>query len=232
MFSAWGAFVYRHRRIVAALSIVVAILAVPFAGMAQGVLSSGGWLVKGSESAQVADRIAQDFGGGRSSMIVLLRSTDGQPADSDAVQDKVDAALATLPDPEAVDNVITYRSSGNDERFVSTDGTATYAIVLLEVSDEQSIDMVDDIRAAIQPQDGVSYQLTGYGPLAGDANAQSEEDLQTAEIVSFPLAAIILLLVFGSVIAAALPLLVAFMLTIPTTLALIYVVGSTTEMSI
>ncbi len=232
MFSAWGAFVYRHRRIVAILSIVVAVLAVPFAGMAQGVLSSGGWLVTGSESSQVADRIAQDFGGGRSSMIVLLRSTDGQPADSDAVQDKVDAALATVADNENVDNVITYRTSGNDERFVSNDGTATYAIVLLEATDEESIDLVDDIRAAIQPQDGLSYQLTGYGPLAGDANAQSEEDLRTAEIVSFPLAAIILLLVFGSVIAAALPLIVAFVLTIPTTLALIYIVGSNTEMSI
>ena len=68
MFSAWGAFVYRHRRIVAILSIVVAVLAVPFAGMAQGVLSSGGWLVTGSESSQVADRIALDFGGGRSSL--------------------------------------------------------------------------------------------------------------------------------------------------------------------
>ena len=58
------------------VQIVVAVLAVPFAGMAQGVLSSGGWLVKGSESSQVADRIAEAFGGGRSSMIVLLRSID------------------------------------------------------------------------------------------------------------------------------------------------------------
>ena len=104
-------------------------------------------------------------------MIVLLRSTDGQAADSDAVQDKVDAALAAVADNESVDNVITYRTAGNDERFVSNDGTATYAIVLLEATDEESIDLVDDIRADIAPQEGLSYQLTGYGPLAENTAA-------------------------------------------------------------
>ena len=236
MFSAWGAFVYRHRRIVALLSIVAALASLPFAAQASGVLSNGGWLVTGSESAVVSDRLSQDFGAGRSSLIILMRKAESfagfAPITDAQFQDAVERSMATLRSDERVDDVITYGTAGNDKRFISKDGSATYAIVLLEATDEESIDLVDDLRAEIQPQPELTYALTGYGPLAGDANAQSEEDLRRAEIVSFPLAALILLLVFGSIVAAALPLVVAFLLTIPFTLSLIFVVGSRTEMSI
>jgi RND superfamily putative drug exporter len=236
LFSAWGAFVYRHRRIVALLSIVAALASLPLAAQASGVLSNGGWLVKGSESAVVSDRLSHDFGAGRSSLIVLMRKAESfagfAPITDAQFQDAVEKSLATLRTDERVDDVITYRSAGNDTRFVSNDGQATYAIVLLEATDEESIDLVGDLRSEIHQQPELTYALTGYGPLAGDANAQSEQDLRTAELVSFPLAALILLLVFGSVVAAALPLVVAFLLTIPTTLALIFIVGSRTEMSI
>jgi len=231
LFSAWGAFVYRHRRIVALLSVAFALVSLPLAGQASGVLSSGGWLVRGSESAVVGDRLADEFDGGRSSLIILMRSGDGERADSNAVQDKVDASVATLRAAATVGDVITYRSSGNDERFVSYDGSATYAIVVLEATDEESIDLVDDLRAEIQQQPGLTYQLTGYGPLADDANAQSEEDLQKAEIVSLPLAFLILFAVFGAVLAGLLPILVAG-LAIPTTMGMIFIVGQQTEMSI
>jgi len=40
----WGAFVYRHRRIVALIALVVAVAALPFASRASGKLTSGGWL--------------------------------------------------------------------------------------------------------------------------------------------------------------------------------------------
>jgi RND superfamily putative drug exporter len=231
LFSAWGAFVYRHRRIVALLSVAFALVSLPLAGQASGVLSSGGWLVRGSESAVVGDRLADEFDGGRSSLIILMRAGNGERADSAAVQDRVDASVAQLRSNEDVREVITHRSAGGDSRFISNDGSATYAIVLLDATDEESIDLVNDLRAQIQHQPGLTYQLTGYGPLAGDANEQSEEDLRNAEIVSLPLALVILLVVFGSVLAAFLPLLVAG-LAIPTTVGMIFLVGQQTEMSI
>ncbi|MEX2547417.1 MAG: MMPL family transporter [Chloroflexota bacterium] len=231
MFSAWGAFVYRHRRAVALSSFAFAlVIGGLFAGQASGVLSSGGWLVRGSESAIVGDQLAEDFDGGRSTMIALFRA-DGADAASDDVQDKVAASLSSLTTETFVSDVVTYREAGNDPRFISNDKTKTYAIIVLDTTDEESIDQVGHVRDLIIPQPGLAYQLTGYGPLAGDANAQSEEDLRNAEIVSLPLALIILLAVFGSVLAAGLPLLVAG-LAIPTTVGMIYLVGSQTEMSI
>jgi RND superfamily putative drug exporter len=230
LFSAWGAFVYRRRRAVALVSLAVALLFFPLAGLASGVLSSGGWLVQGAESSEVTDRLDSQFDEGRSSMIAVFR-TNGEDAASDDVQNRVAASLSPLLTETFVRGLVGYREAGNDGRFISRDGTATYAVILLEATDEESIDQVGHIRDLIIPQPGLTYQLTGYGPLAGDANAQSEEDLQNAEIVSLPIALLILLAVFASVVAAGLPLLVAG-LAIPTTLGLVFVVGQITEMSI
>ena len=87
------------------------------------------------------------------------------------------------------------------------------------------------LREKIQPPAGYTYQLTGYGPLTVESAEQSEKDLQRAELVSLPIAAVVLLLVFGSVLAAGTPLFVAG-LAIPASLALIYLVAQQVEMSI
>ncbi len=231
MFSAWGAFVYRHRRLVVLLSLLAALASLPLAGQAGGVLSSGGWLVGGSESALVAERLASDFQQGQSSLIVVLRTTDGSRTDTPEVLDKVDQTVAALVDDANVQGVFGFRAAGDDPRFLSFDGAATYLIVLLNTTDEGSIDLVDGLRAKIRPQPGLTYQLTGYGPLAGDANAQSEEDLRRAEALSLPLAMLILVVVFGSLLAAGLPMLIAG-LAVPSSLALIFLAAQQTEMSI
>jgi RND superfamily putative drug exporter len=77
----------------------------------------------------------------------------------------------------------------------------------------------------------MTYQLTGYGPLTLESAEQSERDLQRAETVSLPIAAIVLILVFGTLLAAGMPLLVAG-LAIPTSLGLVYLVAQQVEMSI
>ncbi len=119
----------------------------------------------------------------------------------------------------------------HDPRFVSTDGQSTYAVIQLNVTDEQSVDLVDGIRSELVAPAGFSYQLTGYGPITKDAAALSEKDLARAETVSLPIVALILILVFASLIAASMPLLVAG-LAIPTTLGLIYFVSREIEMSV
>jgi len=97
--------------------------------------------------------------------------------------------------------VIGYADTG-DRRFISNDGDAAYVVIQLTLSDEDSVGAVDELRAAITPPAGYTYQLTGYGPITKDSAVQSEEDLQKAEVVSLPIAALVLILVFASVVAA------------------------------
>ena len=231
MFSRWGAFVYRHRRPVALIALVIAIASSFLAVKASSALSSGGWLDTNSESAQVAERLDTDFGTGKSSMIALFRSdTPGADATSAAFQGAIATTTAGLKGNPDVSGVVGYAQTG-DRRFISTAGDAAYVVIELTVPDEASVGAVDGIRADLTPPAGYSYQLTGYGPLTQDGAAQSEKDLRQAEIVSLPIAALVLILVFASIVAAGMPLLVAG-LAIPSTMALIYIVAQHVSMSI
>ena len=234
MFSRWGAFVYRHRRPVAILAIVLAVASATLATRTADALSAGGWLDTDAESAVVSDRLAVEFGAGRSSLIALFRAdaATSPPADatSPSFQAAIGEALADIRADGRVSGIVGFAETG-DRRFISRAGDAAYVVIELDMTDEASVDVVQEMRERIRPPAGTTYQLTGYGPITLDAARQSEEDLQRAEVVSLPIAAIILILVFASVIAAGMPLLVAG-LAIPSSLALIYLVAQGVEMSV
>jgi RND superfamily putative drug exporter len=231
VFSRWGAFVYRFRRPVALLAVVVAVAAGSLATQTSSVLSSGGWLDLSSESADVSARLDTQFGAGKSALIAVFRADQpGADAASPAFQDAIATSVAGLAGDSRVSDVVGYAET-HDSRFISKAGDAAYVVIQLDLTDEDSVAAVDDIRGAIDPPAGYSYQLTGYGPITKDSAEQSEEDLQKAEVVSLPIAALVLILVFASVVAAGMPLLVAG-LAIPSSLALIYLVAQQVEMSI
>ncbi len=190
----------------------------------------GGW-TRIPKSAEVAARLDEDFGSGKSSMIALFRAdAAGADATSPEFQGAIAATTAGLADDPDVSGVIGYAETG-DTRFISTAGDAAYVVIELTVDDEGSVEAVDGIREDLTAPAGYSYQLTGYGPITKDGAEQSEKDLQQAEIVSLPIAAFVLVLVFASIVAAGMPLLVAG-LAIPSTMALIFVVAQQVEMSI
>ncbi len=231
MFHRWGAFVYRFRRPVLVLTILLAVASLTLASQTAGALSSGGWLDTDAESADVSERLDVEFGAGRSSMIALFRSDDpAADATSPAFQSAVGSAVAELAADPRVSGVVGFAETG-DRRFISTAGDAAYVVVELEMTDEESVEIVDDVRELIAPPAGYGYRLTGYGPITLDSAEQSEQDLIRAETVSLPIVAIVLILVFASVVAAGMPLLVAG-LAIPSSLALIYLVAQQVEMSI
>jgi RND superfamily putative drug exporter len=230
MFSRWGAFVYRFRRPIVLLTVLLAIGSLTLATRASDELSSGGWLDPTSESATVAQRLDTEFGAGKSSMIAVFTSPGGADATSPAVQQEIAASLADVTKDTHVTGIVGYAQT-RDRRFISTSGTAAYTLIELNVSDEASVEIVDSIRSAIHEPAGLNVRLTGYGPITKDSAEASERDLQRAESVSLPFAALILVLVFASLVAAGMPLLVAG-LAIPSTLGLVYLVAQQVEMSI
>ena len=230
MFGRWGALVYRFRRPIVLLTIVLAVASLGLASQASGELSSGGWLDRGSESARVADRIAAEYGTGRSSLIVLFRAGPGVDAASAAFQAQVHQSLVALAADGRVAGIVGYAET-HQPRFIARDGNDAYVVVQLNATDEESVTQFEGLRAEVVPPPGVQVEFTGYGPLTLDSSHQSEVDLQQAETVSLPVALIILVAVFGSVLAAGLPLLVAG-LAIPSALALVWMVAQRVEMSI
>jgi uncharacterized membrane protein YdfJ with MMPL/SSD domain len=230
MFVRWGRFVYRRRRWVAAAAVLVAVASFGFAARASSVLSTGGWYDPSSESQQVVQRLAADFGQGGGNAIVLFQAPGRADAASPAFQAQVQSALDRVGADPRVASIVGFAQTGST-RFISTAGDATWVLINLNMSQDQAINAVDGIRSEISTPPGMTVQLTGNAALSAATSAQSETDLSRAESVSLPIALVILLLVFGSLVAAGLPLFVAG-LTIPTTLAIVWLLAQHLTMSI
>ena len=230
LFSRWGAFVYRFRRPIALVTVVLALGSATLATRVTDSLVSGGWTDPHSESAAVSARLATDFGAGRGSLVALFQGDAASDARSAAFQQMIATSLARLAADPIADGVVGFAET-HDARFISTDGHAAYAVVRLTITDEQSANEMSKIRSLIDRPAAATLKLAGVGPFTEDQAHQSEKELVQAETVSAPFLLLILLAVFASVIAAGLPLLVAG-LAIPTTLAGVYLVAQTTELSI
>jgi RND superfamily putative drug exporter len=93
-----------------------------------------------------------------------------------------------------------------DPNLISDDGDTAYAIVGLSLGPEESQRIVPDFEAALVPQEEVRMSVTGAGASYRDIETASQRDLRRAEVIVFPIALVALLLVFGSVVAALMPL--------------------------
>ncbi len=232
MFSRWGAFVYRHRRIVLVLAIVVGVAGCARAPGAPPRSSrrAAGWIrIRNPPRSPTGSPTSSAPGAGRSSPSTgapRARTRAGQPPAAIA------ASLTDIASDPDVSGTIGFAETG-DARFISTDGQSAYVVIDLNVSDEASVPLIDRFESELhQPGDGIELLLGGYARAHPRLDRPVQQDLLRAETVSrLPIAAFVLILVFTSLVAAGIPLLVAG-LAIPTTLALVWIVGQQVEMSV
>jgi RND superfamily putative drug exporter len=229
LFAALGRGVYRGRRWIPVVGLAAVIGLQAWAATAGGRLSQGGWQVPGSEAARAEALFADRFGEQATSMIVLFTDPDGDAA-SDSFQQVVRDAVTPLEDEAIVDEIVTYADVG-DPQFVSRDGTKTFALVRLTEPLEQAVDDAEHLAALVNPPAGVETIVTGIPVVQHEFNDAVERDLVRAEIVSLPIALLILLAVFGTIVGAALPIVIA-VLALPSAMAGIALLAQVTEMSI
>jgi uncharacterized membrane protein YdfJ with MMPL/SSD domain len=229
IFAALGRFTYRGRRWIPLVGLALVIGLNVWATTAGGRLSQGGWQVPGSEAARAEELFADRFGEQATSMIVLFTDPDGD-AGSPAFQATVAGAVAPLADDPTVDEIVTYADIA-DPSFLSRDGTKTFALIRLTEPLEESVDDAEHLASLVDAPPGVDVTVTGVPMVQHEFNQAVERDLVQAELISFPIALLILLAVFGTLVGAALPLIIA-VLALPSAMAGITLLAGVTEMSI
>src|SRR6266545_2699863 len=210
MFEAWGRLVYRRRRWV----LVVALAAITFAavwgtGLFGALKSSGGFEAPGSGSDKATQIMERDLGRGGADVVVLYRSQD-RTIDDPAYRAAVTGALAALP-PGKVAGSATYWSTGAP-RFVSADRKSTYAVVQLAGADEQTrrdnYDAISDRlqRAGGLAGRGITARLGGSVATEAAVTERVSQDIGKAEGLAMPVLLVLLVIIFGGLAAASLPL--------------------------
>ncbi len=208
MFEAWGRALSRRRR----LTLAITLLFVAFAGAwgtgVFGKLSSGdNFTPPASQSQHEANVADQVFGRNDADVVVLYRSATMTVTDP-AYRQAVTTALNSLPRAD-VAKVTTYWSSGSP-RLVSTDRHSTYAVLQLTGADDAArhttYDAIkNDLIPASLAADGVTARVGGNVAMEVAINNEVTADIAKAEGFSMPVLLILLLVIFGSLAAASLP---------------------------
>ena len=208
MFEAWGRALYRRRRLTLGLTLVLVAFAAVWGTGVFGKLSSGdNFTPPASQSQREANQADQVFGRNDADVVVLYRSasmTVGDPGYRQAVT----AALSGLPRAD-VTRVTTYWSTGSPS-LVSADRHATYAVLQLTGADDAARHTTyDAIKTELTPASlaasGVTARVGGNVPMEVAINNEVTADIAKAEGFSMPVLLILLMVIFGSLAAASLP---------------------------
>ena len=232
MFHRWGAFAYRHRIIMPLVLVAVLLALFIFSGTKLGErLDQEGWDDPGSDSTAAAVLEEEVFGRDNSGdVVVLVDAPEGATVDDPALRDRVNAHFSELAanNPEYVEHVTSYFENGQAVMATDDRQTAFVAIGLTGTGN----DVLKNYRAIEDqvPLEGVDMEVAGATPLAGALDAGMADDIGRAELIGLPIVAVLLLIVFGGVVAASMPLIVGI-LSIAGSLGILSMLASVTQVN-
>jgi RND superfamily putative drug exporter len=204
MFAAWGHLVYRFRWAMLILSAGLMVLSV-FVSASGGDLKSGG-IIQTSESGRAAKLIQDELPRSSGTSFTLVFGSETLTVTDPSYRAAVERALTPVrEDPRVLSVLTAYDPVPQAASLVSKDQRRLVAVVAVKDDSVAAQKYYEELRAKVT-SNVLSVAATGYLAINHDFNKILESDLQRAEIVSLPLALVLLLLVFGTVLAAMLPL--------------------------
>lgn len=228
MFAAIGSLSFRYRYLFLFIWIAVAIGAVIFAPKVSGVLVAGGFEDKNSESFRSGEINREVLNGGRASLQAVFRHPEWRVEDPRFIEAER-RALAEVAKMDGVKSVITYENSRN-EKAVSKDRHTTYAVIEFTESADEVKRFLPEVKDNLHPGP-LKMWLTGDPAVYADIEQVSQSDLASAERSALPLSLLVLLFIYGTLVAAGMPVIIGFV-SVTATLATIYFLGQAIDMSV
>jgi RND superfamily putative drug exporter len=202
----WAEIVVRRKRSSLYGFVAVVLLSSIFGFQSFGLLKAGGYDNPNSDSARVFELLESKFDTQTPEVVLiadmptLVDTTDSRTIGRDLLNE--------LKQIEGVDTVTSYYTLGTPPSLRSTDGKAAYFFVKLSDDSAQS-----DVGKKISDEftgdyNGAKVYVAGFAAISSEINSTISEDLARAEAIAVPLILLLLVFVFGSLIAAGLPLLI------------------------
>ena len=199
----WAALVLRSPWLVLLLTAGFVVAAGAWgAGVAER-LGSGGYTDPGSEAVRVEHLVEDMFGRQSPDVVAVYTAPPGRTVDD--IGPDVSTRLAGI-DPTLLDRpvVTAWNTPALAPYLRSADGNRALALVFVAGDESGRLAAFPDVAEQVTVP-GVQTELTGFAALADEINTRSERDLLWAESLSLPITLVVLVLVFGGLAAAALP---------------------------
>ena len=214
MFSRWGEFAYQHRRVVPLVVVAVIILLYLTFGMRlSDRMSQEGWDDPNSDSTTAAAIETRTFGRDNNGDVILLFTAETGTIDESPEFGHIQEYLTNLManHPDQIDHITSYFDKRVD-RLISQDKRTAFAAIALKGDGDQTLKDFRAIEAQLAGASrmfpGVSTQIAGATAVADALDEGMSQDISRAEFYALPAVALLLLVVFGSLVAACMPLIV------------------------
>jgi len=210
MFEKLGHLVVRRRKSMVVFFIIGLLIAAGVGSMVFSRLDSGGYSNPNSDSYQVYQYLHDTLKISDPNIVVAVDAGD-LPVSAPAVIAKATALESEMAKVPGVSKTLSYWSSGGEKSLASVDGKAAYILVYGE--GEAFTPESQDMGAYFQEnfegkRDGLTLYSSGVGVIGNAINAKISKDLSISEAISIPLTFILLVFVFGAMVASAMPLIV------------------------
>ncbi|MGW6458125.1 MMPL family transporter [Streptomyces sp. NPDC055078] len=230
MFDRIAELAIRRSRLVLVVGALAVVLMGVVGGSAFTKLVGGGFDDPDAQSTK-AGQVIEDKFGGETNLVLLVRSPEGG-VDTPNAEKSGRALVADLKKDQTLENVISYWDTGSSA-LRSKDGREAMVLAHVKGEDTEQEENVQAILDAYTGSDknGLDVKAGGGTAVGNDVSAQVPQDLLLAELIAIPLTLILLLVVFGSVVSALLPLLIG-VVAIMGTFAELAILGSITDVSV
>ncbi|WP_019146659.1 MMPL family transporter [Aeromicrobium massiliense] len=200
-----GTWVTSHARLVTVAWLLAVIGLGAFAPQVEHNLSGAGWQANGSESVEARELAREHFGGNASSAIqVVVRSDDGAVTQGDGAQ-VLAAVTQVLEDEPRIADVVAPAPGAT----LSPDGSTAIVLAGAGADTNEMVRVATELKGELQDlsTETVTVNPTGSSLLWSDFNEANLDAMLKSELMSWPVTLAILVLAFGALVAAGLPLL-------------------------
>src|SRR3954468_21411453 len=208
MFERLGHLVVRRRRAPPVLFVLGLIVAGVVGSGVFSRLQGSGFDDPGSDSAKAAQQLRTDFGVADPVAAIAVVTQHGLDADAAAAT----ALVQRLQAEPGVTQVVSYWTSGRPASLAGQDGRTGQVLVFGEpgATDVQQTDLAKHLTSTYEgPRGSLDVHVGGAGAINNAVSDQITQDLAKADSIAIPLTVVLLILVFGGLVAAGLPFLVA-----------------------
>jgi RND superfamily putative drug exporter len=212
--------------------LLLLVAGIPLAIGASSQLQAGIPTTNGSDSERATKLIEERFGEARPDIVLVVTAAEGTTVDDQAVIDAGTALGEELAADESITTVTSYWTRLAPP-LRSEDATQALVLATLDAeNDDEAIELVEEITPTFSRETDVFEVVVGGRiETARQASEQAEEDLKRTELLTLPITLAALVIVFGGVVAALLPLGVG-VLAIIATLVILGVIANFTFVSI
>ncbi len=200
-----GRYTATHFRVVLVGWVLLALVLGFFAPRVETALSGAGWETTGSQSVQARQLIDRNFAGLSSYGLMTVLYSPTRTVSDPAYQRVIGSVERTLRANPAVRGIVAPSAGGS----ISRDGHTAIVQAGAARSSNGMVKAADELKGKLASlaTAGVTVHLTGASGMWSDFNAANRSAMMKSEVISWPVTLGILLLAFGSLVAAGLPLL-------------------------